>query len=68
MPHKITPACPECGRRVDEFDPAAVRAVKLHPPGEASDGSEQGNGHDRLFHSECFPAAATRWKRVSRLH
>ena len=67
MPGSINPACPECGRRVDEFDPAAVRAVK-QPAAEPLDHAEQGNGHDRLFHAECFPAAEGRWKRVTRLH
>jgi hypothetical protein len=71
MDAKLSPACPECGRRVDQYDPDAVRAVRVHPPTEVSevvDDSEQGNGHDRLFHEECFPAAEARWKRVSRLH
>jgi hypothetical protein len=63
--------CPECGRRVDQFDPDAVRAIPVHPSqvaGEILDGAEQGNGHDRIFHEECWPAAGPRWKRVSRLH
>ena len=62
--------CPECGRRVDQFDRDAVWAIRIHPPpvaGENLDGAEQGNGHDRIFHEECWPAAGPRWKRVARL-